>query len=235
MTTQDLLGFDAGELAAWFAADSPEDSDPEDDPFECWSPGPEPGTVYEEAYGLACITRYERHVAAVQGAQTVALAGFVASYVCDHQVWFPTAEPDAAQRSAYAEIALALGIADRTSDARVGLACDLVERLPATVTAMCSGQVTLSRARVILEETVHLDPARRAVVEETMLAKAAGLTPGNLRRSTRRLVEKLDAEALVKRKAAAKADRWVRWGNCRTGWPGWRPGCPRTTPRRCSA
>jgi hypothetical protein len=96
--------------------------------------------VFEEAYDLACVTRYERHVAGLQGEQTVAMAGFVASYVCDHQVWFPSAEPDAARRSAYAEIALALGIADRTSDARVGLACDLVERLPATVAAMCSGQ-----------------------------------------------------------------------------------------------
>jgi hypothetical protein len=208
MTTQDLLGFDAGELEAWFAFDTPDDHE---DPFECRSPGPGPGAVYEEAYDLACIARYERHVAAVQGEQTLAIAGFVADYVRDHQVRFPTAALDEARRSAYAEIALALGIADRTSDNRVAVACELVERLPATVTAMRLGQVTLPKARVVLEETVHLDPVQRAVVEEIMLPKAPGLTPGNLRRSTRRLVEKLDAEALVKRKQAAKADRWVRW------------------------
>jgi hypothetical protein len=79
--------------------------------------------------------------------------------------------------------------------------------------------VTLSRARVILEETA-LDPTRRGVVEETMLSKAAALTPGNLRRSTRRLVEKLDAEALVKRKAAAKADRWLRFWDLPDGMAG---------------
>jgi hypothetical protein len=220
MTTQHLPGIDAGELEAWFKFDTPESSGPDEDPFECWSPGPGPGAVYEEAYDLACITRYERHVAAVQGEQTVAMAGFVASYVRDHRVWFPTAGLDEARRSAYAEIALALGIADRTSDARVAVACDLVERLPGTVAAMCSGQVTLSRARVILEETVHLEAEQRAVVEETMLAKAAGLTPGNLRRSTRRLVEKLDAEAVVKRREAAKADRWLRFWELPDGMAG---------------
>jgi hypothetical protein len=166
--------------------------------------------VFDESYDLACIARYERHVAAVQGEQTVTIAGFVADHVRDHQVWFPTAGLGEAQRSAYAEIALSLGIADRTSDARVSVACDLVERLPATVAAMRTGQVTLPKARVILEETVQLDAEQRAVVEEIMLPKAPGLTPGNLRRSTRRLVEKLDAEALVKRKEAAKADRYVR-------------------------
>jgi hypothetical protein len=58
------------------------------------------------------------------------------------------------------------------------------------------------------------------VVEETMLPKAAALTPGNLRRSTRRLVEKLDAEAVVKRKAAAKADRWLRFWDLPDGMAG---------------
>jgi hypothetical protein len=176
MTTQQVLGFDAGEMAAWFALDLPESDGPED-PLECWSPGPQPGAVFDEAYDLACITRYERHVAALQGEQTVAIAGFVQAYVRDHQVWFPTAEPDVAGRSAYAEIALALGIADRTSDARVAVACELVERLPATVAALCAGQVTLPKARALLEETVHLDAEQRARVEETLLPKAAGLTP----------------------------------------------------------
>jgi hypothetical protein len=176
MTTQATSGFDADELAAWFALDAPECDGP-GELFECWSPGPVPGAVFEEAYDLACISRYERHVAALQGAQTVAIAGFVQSYVRDHQVWFPTAEPDVAGRSAYAEIALALGLADRTSDARVAVACELVERLPATVAALCAGQVSLPKARALLEETVHLDAEQRAVVEATLLPKAAGLTP----------------------------------------------------------
>jgi hypothetical protein len=176
MSTQGMSELDDREIAAWFALDAPECDGP-GDPFECWSPGPEPGAVFEDAYDLACIARYERHVAAVQGAQTVAIAGFVRSYVRDHQVWFPTAEPNVAGRSAYAEIALSLGVADRTSDARVAVACDLVDRLPATVAALCAGRVTLPKARALLEETVHLDTDQRAVVEEIMLPKAAGLTP----------------------------------------------------------
>jgi hypothetical protein len=218
MNTESVPGLDAVELEAWFGADTPEDH--YGDPFEVWTVGPEPGSVFDESYDLACVARYERHVAAVQGEQTVAIAGFVAAYVRDHRVWFPTAGLEEAQRSAYAEIALSLGIADRTSDARVAVACELVERLPATVAALCAGQVTLPKARAILEETVHLDTEQRAVVAETMLPKAPGLTPGNLRRSTRRLVEKLDAEALVKRKAAAKADRWVRWWELPDGMAG---------------
>jgi hypothetical protein len=146
----------------------------------------------------------------VQGEQVIAIAAFVETYVLDYEVSYRAAEPGFAERSAYAEIALALGIAERTSDARVATACELVERLPATVAAMRAGQVTLPRARVLLEETVHLNSEQRLVVEGTLLPKAPALTPGNLRRSTRRLVEKIDAEALLKRTAAAKADRWVR-------------------------
>ncbi|HEX3610772.1 MAG TPA: DUF222 domain-containing protein [Sporichthyaceae bacterium] len=161
-------------------------------------------------YDLACIARYERAGAAVQGEQVIAIAAFVETYVSDYEVSYRAAEPGSRNVRPTPRSPWPSGSSNGPA-ARVATACELVERLPATVAAMRAGQVTLPRARVLLEETVHLNSEQRLVVEETLLPKAPALTPGNLRRSTRRLVEKIDAAAFLKRTAAAKADRWVRW------------------------
>ncbi|HEX3610044.1 MAG TPA: DUF222 domain-containing protein, partial [Sporichthyaceae bacterium] len=115
-----------------------------------------------------------------------------------------------AERSAYAEVALELGLADRTSDHRVHVAVELRRRLPGTVDALCAGWITLAKARVILEETAELDAELLAQVEAAALGKAEGLTPANLRRATRRAVARLDADAVAKRRAAAVAQRSVK-------------------------
>jgi hypothetical protein len=154
---------------------------------------------------LAEIARCEEQIAMLHGRQIRAMARFVAAAVTDPDY----DEPEHAEASAFAEIALVLGVSPRTSDGRVGEARDLVQRLPATVAALCAGCITLSRARVILAETVNLPVERLAAVEAAVLPKAGQLTPGNLRRATRRVVERIDAEALTKRVAAARADRWV--------------------------
>jgi hypothetical protein len=115
-----------------------------------------------------------------------------------------------AERSAYAEVALELGLADRTSDHRVHVAVELRRRLPVTVAALCAGRITLAKARVILEETVELDAELLGQVEAAALGKAEGLTPGNLRRATRRSVARADANAVAKRRAAALVKRSVK-------------------------
>ncbi|HEX3610206.1 MAG TPA: DUF222 domain-containing protein [Sporichthyaceae bacterium] len=169
---------------------------------------------------LARIGVLERQIAMVQGEQVLAMAEWVADSLDRHeaerpawvdpQTWEQSQELDFAERSAYAEVALELGLADRTSDHRVHVAVELTRRLPASVAAVCAGRITLAKARVILEETAELDAELLEGVEAGVLGKAEGLTPANLRRATRRAVARLDANAVAKRRAKAIAQRSVK-------------------------
>jgi hypothetical protein len=181
---------------------------------------PGPGAVVDGSEVLARIGLLERQIAMAQGEQVAAPAEWVsgarARYAArrpdwiNQRRWERSVAAEWAERSAYAEVALELGLADRTSDARVRVAVDLVERLPAAVAAMRAGWITLAKARVVLEETVNLDADRRAGVESQMLDKAPGMTPGNLRRATRRAVTRIDPDAARGRRKAAHAERSVR-------------------------
>jgi len=152
------------------------------------------------------IARCERLIAKVQGNQLAAMAAFVHAETAGRR---SGREFDGALASAYAEIALMLGVAPRTSDSRVGEALGLAERLPATLAALCAGELTLPKARVILEETQNLEIAQCARLEPELLALAAGRTPGSLRRMARARVEKIDAKAATKRAKAARKERRV--------------------------
>jgi hypothetical protein len=206
------------EVAEWFALRAAMVATDGVDPAE-----PEyvdTGAVGDGSDALARIRLLDRQVAMSHGEQVLAMAEWMAGARARHlaarpvwvdpQCWQQAEESEYAERSAYAEVALELGLADRTSDARVATAVDLVERLPATVAALCAGRVTLAKARVILEETANLDPELLADLEADLLVLADGLTPGNLRRTTRRAVARIDAAAATKRRAAALAERSVR-------------------------
>ena len=56
------------------------------------------------------------------------------------------------------EIRLALNLTRRAADHHFGLAYQLVERLPSVWEALRCGVIDLSRARVICQNTFHLDP-----------------------------------------------------------------------------
>src|SRR3977135_1728934 len=75
------------------------------------------------------IARCERLMAMVQGNQLAAMAAFVHAETAGRR---SGRELDWALDSAYAEIALMLGVAPQTSDSRVGEALGLAERLPGT-------------------------------------------------------------------------------------------------------
>src|ERR1700753_2622572 len=101
---------------------------------------------------LARIGVLEAQIAILQGRQLSAMAQWVGdSMLCheadrpvrdDPRAWDQGREAEYAERSAYAEIALELGLTERTCDARVGLAVDLTARLPATLASVCSGRIT---------------------------------------------------------------------------------------------
>jgi hypothetical protein len=156
---------------------------------------------------LAEITRCERRIAMLAGEQLAAMVAFVHSETdgCE-----PGQETDGARDGAYAQIALCLGVAHRTSDSRVDVALGLAERLPGTLQALRSGELTLPKARVILEETSNLPLDSCGRIEPRLLALCAGRTPGALRRSARAMVERVDVDAATHRREAVRAERHVR-------------------------
>ncbi|HEV7204172.1 MAG TPA: DUF222 domain-containing protein [Jatrophihabitans sp.] len=90
------------------------------------------------------------------------------------------------------EIAAVLRLPNRTAGDRVTTAQDLVNRYPATLAALDRGELTLDHARALSDETLGIDDATAAKVEEYVLERAAGKTAAQLRRCAQRAVASLD-------------------------------------------
>jgi hypothetical protein len=97
------------------------------------------------------------------------------------------------------EIAAALRVSPHGAAGSLGDALSLVENLPATVTAIESGRLSFYAGVTLAHATVNLTPADRAVVEERVLAKAAGRTYVQIRDLTRRAVLRVDPEGAKRR------------------------------------
>jgi len=113
--------------------------------------------------------------------------------------------------SAAAELALMLRCAPATATNRLSDALTLTGRFPATVSALHTGRITLSKARTIAEQTEQLSDAHAAAVEARVLTRAGNQTTGQLRQSVRRAVTRMDPAAVRRRHQAARADRGVRF------------------------
>src|SRR6201747_1830852 len=196
VSSPEVLGWD--ELEAMFGPDVV---------AELAGPDPYESVVSPEVDPLDVIARCERLIAMLQGEQLSAMASFMHTQTVG-RAW--GRESETAFASAFAEIRLVLGVAPSTSDSRVGEAVDLARRLPVTLAALCAGELTLSKAKVILEETVNLDAGQCARLEPELVALGSGRTPGNLRRMTRTRVERIDAEAVRKRTERARIERRVQ-------------------------
>ncbi len=108
------------------------------------------------------------------------------------------------------EVAARLRIGRRAADLRLALALDLSDRLPATRLALREGRIDLAKARAVAEHTANLtDPASRRAVEQRVLRRADSQTTSELRRSLLRAVAAVDSEAVVKRHARARAERFL--------------------------
>jgi hypothetical protein len=115
-----------------------------------------------------------------------------------------------AHESAVAEVGLMLRASARTAACRVGDAWSLYTRLPATLAALESGRITLTKARIIDTETMNLSDEHAAAVQAQVLDKARQQTPGQLRVATRRAVVSADPGAAQKRAEQASRERGVR-------------------------
>ncbi|MGH8777181.1 MAG: DUF222 domain-containing protein [Jiangellaceae bacterium] len=108
------------------------------------------------------------------------------------------------------EIAARLRITRRAADLKLAIALDLADRLPSTRRALREGRIDLTKARAIAEHTANLnDRARRQAVEERVLLRAPSQTASELRRSLLRAVAAVDSDAVLKRHAKARAERFL--------------------------
>ena len=105
-------------------------------------------------------------------------------------------------------MAVALTLTRRSAGRLVELALGL-DRLPLTRAALSAGLIDERRAEVIADELSGLDDEHAAAVEKLIIAKAAGLTTGQLRALARRLVISADPAAARRRKEQALKDARV--------------------------
>jgi hypothetical protein len=114
-----------------------------------------------------------------------------------------------AQRMAAAEIAAALHQSPRGAAHRITTALEMVDQLPATLTALRDGRIDKARAAVIAERTHLLDPQLRPAVEAAAVELAATRTPGQSKPMIDRRVIAADPDAARKRTQQAHAHRSV--------------------------
>lgn len=113
-------------------------------------------------------------------------------------------------RSIAAELAVAVHVNDRTMQARLSDAEQLLRLFPATVDAMEAGRVTRAHATAVLDVgRVLADPAVRAAFEEVVLDHAAANTPARTRAFARRLAERVHPRSIADRFAESNRERRV--------------------------
>ena len=107
------------------------------------------------------------------------------------------------------EVAVGLGLTVQGATALLVDSLLLTERLPATLAALRDGRISWAHARVMTDLVSRLSDDLRPVAEERLLARVDGKTSSQLRVAARRLVQKLDADALAKRVEEAIRQRRV--------------------------
>jgi hypothetical protein len=114
-----------------------------------------------------------------------------------------------AQDLAASEIRAALAWTRRAADAHLDLARDLLERHPQVWEALHEGEIDLPKARVIIDQTSHLDQETARQVADAAVERAARETTGQLRARIRRLVIAVDPDSARERYEARLKDRRV--------------------------
>jgi hypothetical protein len=108
------------------------------------------------------------------------------------------------------ELAFELHMSQPSAAGQMEFAADVAQRLPKTFAALGAGQIHPVHLRIIEEETRILTDADAAKADAILAEAAPGKTFGELRYAARKLVLKLDPDAIKKRKEAAKRDAHVR-------------------------
>jgi hypothetical protein len=111
--------------------------------------------------------------------------------------------------AAASEVRAALILTRRSADYHLGLARQLVEDYPVLWSALHRGHVDLPKARVIVNETSHLDRVIADHVTELALERAHRQTTGQLRARLQKLVIGVDPDSAKGRYEESVAQRRV--------------------------
>jgi hypothetical protein len=108
------------------------------------------------------------------------------------------------------ELAAELHMSQQSAAGQMDFATEVPKRLPRTFAALAAGQIHPIHLRIIEDETRILSGADAARADAFLAQAAPGMTFGELRYAARKLVLKLDPDAVKKRKEAAKREAHVR-------------------------
>lgn len=163
---------------------------------------------------LEVVAAWERVISWAQEAQLAAIAEFVRRPVIvgtdPHAGWAARAGAGQMVREfADDELAARLSTSRVAAATRIDIGLSLARSLPATREALATGRVDLARARVIIDETRHLDIETAGEVERLALVRAPEQNCGRLRESVRRAAIAADPAAARSRAVKAKLERRV--------------------------
>ncbi|MGH8871762.1 MAG: DUF222 domain-containing protein [Acidimicrobiia bacterium] len=127
----------------------------------------------------------------------------------ENGVLSPDLAMDDIQDVAASEIGAALALTRRAAEYQLSLAAMLVEDYPHVWQALSEGRVDVPKARVICNQTMHLDPETRGRVADTVLVQTPRLTTGQLRARLQRLVIAVDPDSAKKRYEQGVEERRV--------------------------
>jgi hypothetical protein len=108
------------------------------------------------------------------------------------------------------ELAFELHMSQPSAAGQMDFATTVAKRLPKTFAALAAGLIHPVHLRIVEEETRILTDADAAKADAILAEGAPGQTFGELRCAARKLVLKLDPDAVKKRKEAAKREANVR-------------------------
>jgi hypothetical protein len=165
----------------------------------------EPGFTWAEQVGTDGVTyleRLERVSAMVAGESRRVMAETLAVAAANPHPFDYSEHPE---WSMYGEIALALGVAPGTADHRIEDARRLHQILPCTLAKLRSGELSVAKTFVMLEETANLDAPECARVEEKAMKNTGG-TAREFRARVRRIITKIDPEAVIRKRKQARKD-----------------------------
>lgn len=105
------------------------------------------------------------------------------------------------------ELRAALRLTRRMAEVEIDFAHDLVHRLPTVASALEMGAIDVKRARILVNETVHLNEENARRVADEVLDRAGQLTTGELRAKVQKLCIAVDPAEADKRYVAALEER----------------------------
>jgi len=104
------------------------------------------------------------------------------------------------------EVAVALSMTGASAARLLAESLRLVDRLPGTLAALEDGRVSWRHVQVMTDLVAPLSAELRPLAEDRLLSRLADKTPAQLRAAARRVVQRLDAEAITRRVAEAIRD-----------------------------